>query len=336
MARGSSKRATGSDVVEPVARQGAAYVTRWPAASNAGIWRRAMRAAWRLFADVPADLVLLHDPELLLPALRLRRPVTVWDVHEDTGAALSDKPWVPAAAGRPVRTAVRLLERLAERRFQLLLAEAGYRPRFRRDHPVVPNDAEVQRVVRASAPGRAVYVGRLSRGRGALDLIEVGRLLRGEVAVELVGPADDDIAGALGRADREGVVRWHGFVPNDRALPLLDGATAGLSLLHDEPNYRHSRPTKIIEYLARGVPVVTTPLPAAREVVDQARCGVVVPFEDPVAAAKAVLRLSRSTEERTAMAARGHALAWERYDWRRSGREFSVALEQWVSERAGR
>ena len=43
-----------------------------------------------------ADLMLIHDPELLLalPARR-RRPPVIWDVHEDTAAALGTKPWLP-------------------------------------------------------------------------------------------------------------------------------------------------------------------------------------------------------------------------------------------------
>ena len=62
----------------------------------------------------------------------------------------------------------------------------------------------------------------------------------------------------------QGLLRWPGFVPNDQAMPVGDGALAGLSLLQDEPNFRHSLPTKVVEYMARGVPVVTTPLGPVR------------------------------------------------------------------------
>jgi isopropylmalate/homocitrate/citramalate synthase len=67
----------------------------------------------------------------------------------------------------------------------------------------------------------------------------------------------------LRHAQDEGWLTWHGFVSNDRAMTLIDGSLAGLSLLQDLPNYRHSMPTKILEYMAHGVPVITTPLPAA-------------------------------------------------------------------------
>ena len=67
---------------------------------------RAAKAAMAA-AVAGADLLLVHDPELLLVLPpRRRRPPTVWDVHEDTAAALTTKAWLPrwlrfAAAGRP-------------------------------------------------------------------------------------------------------------------------------------------------------------------------------------------------------------------------------------------
>jgi glycosyltransferase involved in cell wall biosynthesis len=41
-----------------------------------------------------------------------------------------------------------------------------------------------------------------------------------------------------------------------------------LSPLRDLPNYRHSQPTKVLEYLAVGLPVVASDLPGTRQLVD--------------------------------------------------------------------
>ncbi|MDP9183694.1 MAG: glycosyltransferase, partial [Actinomycetota bacterium] len=105
----------------------------------------AARAARRLLQTTSADVVLVHDPELVPWAVRARRrfPAVVWDVHEDTAAALSMKAWLPSPVRRPVAAAVRALARWAERRVHLLLAEDGYRDRFGRQHPVVPNSTPV-------------------------------------------------------------------------------------------------------------------------------------------------------------------------------------------------
>ncbi|MFF9674566.1 glycosyltransferase [Streptomyces eurythermus] len=303
----------------------------------------ALRAARALLAErgPAADVILLHDPELLLalPGTlgRLRRagaaPVTVWDVHEDTAAALAMKGWVPRPLRPPLRAAVRAAERLAERRVRLLLAEDAYQDRFRRHHPVVPNLASPPPGT-PPPPGddRVVYLGQLSRARGALELIALARLLAPAVRVEAIGTADPDVRDALAAADREGVLRWYGFLPNDRALARLSGALAGLSLLHDQPNYRHSRPTKVVEYMAHGVPVVTTPTPLAAELVERHGCGLVVPYRDPTAAATAIRRLAADTGLRLRAARQGRQAAVSELDWHPRAADFVDLLELWAKE----
>jgi glycosyltransferase involved in cell wall biosynthesis len=292
--------------------------------------RRALKAHGK-----NADLVLLHDPELLLAVPRRLRARTVWDVHEDTAAALGAKGWLPAPLRVPLRFAVRRLERRAERRLKLLLAEEGYRSRFRAQHPVVPNTTNVPDTPPAP-PGddRVVYVGQLSPARGAAELIRLAELLRTDgITLELIGAADASVRPLLREAQRTGILRWYGFVPNDRALRMAEGATAGLALLHDSPNYRHSMPTKVVEYMARGLPVITTPNPIAAEIVTQGGCGLVVPFQDPEATAAAVRRLRDDPALRLDMGKRGHEAARAKFHWPEQARLFVAQLEDWASAR---
>ena len=294
----------------------------------------AARAARRLLRRTAADLVVVHDPELVPWAAGVRRRVpVVWDVHEDTAAALSLKAWLPVPLRRPVAGLVRALERWAERRVHLLLAEDGYRARFALEHPVVPNSTPVPAAVPPPDRSVAVYVGHLSRARGAQELVATGRLLRERgcpVQVEVVGHADGPATELLRRAHEAGDVVWHGFLPNAEALRVVEGATAGLSLLHDEPNYRHSRPTKVLEYMARGVPVVTTPTPPARALVEAHGCGVVVPYGDPGAVADAVVALHEDAPRRHALGTAGHEAAKRDHDWNADGARFVEQLRAWA------
>jgi glycosyltransferase involved in cell wall biosynthesis len=293
----------------------------------------ALLAARRaLAAYAPAgDLLLIHDPELLLVLPpRRRRPPVVWDVHEDTAAALTTKAWLPRWIRRPVAAAVRFAERVAERRLHLILADAGYQERFSVTHPVVPNTTYVPAVAAPPSGRRVIYVGLLSPDRGVAEMIALGRLLAPSgVAVELVGPADAAARLALDAAGD--AVRWHGFVPNDVAMAMVDGALAGLSLLRDEANFRASMPTKVVEYMARGVPVITTPLPLAAGLVEKYDSGFVVPFEDPAAARDAVLALDRDPELRDAMARRGHDAALSSLGWPSDAAAFIARLESWAA-----
>jgi hypothetical protein len=81
-------------------------------------------------------------------------------------------------------------------------------------------------------------------------------------------------------------------------------------------------PTKVIEYMAHGIPVITTPLPLARVIVTRAGCGIVVPFGDADATAAALIELAADPERRAALGRAGHRYARERHDWNAVGHEF--------------
>jgi glycosyltransferase involved in cell wall biosynthesis len=281
-----------------------------------------------------ADLLLVHDPELLLVLPpRRNRPPTVWDVHEDTAAALTTKAWLPAFLRPAAAGGVSLAERAAERRLHLILAETGYNARFAGTHPVVPNTTYVpETAAPPSGPRRVVYVGWLSPDRGSAEMVALARLLKPHgIATELIGQAD---AAARAHIEAGGdAVHWHGFVPNAEALRLVGGALAGLSLLRDEANFRHSMPTKVAEYMARGVPVVTTPLPLAVELVEAADGGFVVPFNDPQAACDAILRLDADPDLRVKMGLRAHEYALANLAWAPHAATFVAQLETWAAAR---
>jgi hypothetical protein len=273
------------------------------------------------------DVVIVHDPELLVAALGLGLRNLLWDVHEDTVASIETKDWVPPRARRPMMVAARALERHAERHHELILAEHAYAERFAGEHLVVPNTVRVPETVDRPGCHRAVYLGSVTMPRGAATLVQTGRRLtvarKDRITVEVIGPARDPrTAEALAWAVKSGHLRHHGFVPSDVALPMLDGALAGLSLLQDRPNYRHSMPTKVIEYMAHGIPVITTPLPLARDIVTRAGCGIVVPFGDADATAAALVELAADPERRAALGRAGHRYAREHHDWNAVGHEF--------------
>jgi glycosyltransferase involved in cell wall biosynthesis len=296
----------------------------------------ALRAARTAMAEqaAGADLLLVHDPELLLVLPpKDKRPPTVWDVHEDTAAALTTKAWLPDWLRPAAAEGVKRAEQLAERRLHLILAEHGYNARFAAEHPVVPNTTNVPATAAPpSGPRRVVYVGWISPDRGSAEMVELGRLLKPHgIAVELIGQAD---AAARAHIEAGGdAVRWHGFVPNADALRLVEGSLAGLSLLQNEANFRHSMPTKVAEYMGRGVPVVTTPLPLAVELVEAGDCGFVVPFNDPQGAADAILKLDTDPGLRVEMGLRAHEYALRNLAWPPHAAAFVAQLEAWAVAR---
>lgn len=294
----------------------------------------ALRAARRVLRrEAPRhDVLLLHGPDAALAAVGSTHGVIVWDVHEDTAAALAMRPWLPRPLARPLGTGVRWAEGRAERKWHLLLAERAYSARFRESHPVVPNSPLVPERVPASGRGRAIYVGRLTRARGAEEIADLGRALaqRG-VVLEVIGNADPEVSDVVTRAHAAGWIDWRGFVPNAEALERIEGATVGVSLLRNEPNYRHSMPTKLLEYLARGVPFVSTELPLAVELAASSGAGVVVPFGGVAQACESIIEINDDDRRRQAMADSGRAWVSAYANWSVDGPAFVRQLEEWAS-----
>jgi glycosyltransferase involved in cell wall biosynthesis len=249
---------------------------------NLGAIRLALGPRW--------DLLVVHDPELIpcaLLARALRRCPVVFDVHEDFPAAVYSRTWVPGPLRGGIGRMTGWLLRVAERYLTLTLAEPGYQRLFRGSHPTFPNFPDTSRYPEPrTAPGNeVVYLGDVTIDRGVDIAAEacaaVGAPLRliGRVTPEL-GERLQSIEGADLIID--------GLLPNETALEIVAGASVGLAPLRDLPNYRHSQPTKVLEYLAVGLPVVASDLPGTRTLVEGLDAVVLVPPGDAGALAEGI------------------------------------------------
>jgi glycosyltransferase involved in cell wall biosynthesis len=275
------------------------------------------------------DLVIVHDPELVLWVIavtwRSQVPI-VWDVHEDFVASVADRTYLPRWL-RPILTRVLLtIERIAIRRCHLILAEDSYQDRLGQHLVVsnatwIPEQSDLPEGLRRSQSGlvRVLYAGRISTSRGVVEMIEIARQLAGIAELHLIGEPDADVADLVAEAAAAGIVTWHGYLPNPDAMAEIPGALAGLSLLHDLPNYRGSRPTKLIEYLAHQVPVISTDLPVAAQLVSDSGGGTVVRWDHVVA--DTVAQITQWASDPEAARAQG-----------RSGYQFVRNQHSWQAE----
>lgn len=220
-----------------------------------------MRRGW--------DVLVIHDPELIpigvISRLAKRRPV-VLDVHEDFPATAMTRDWVPEAMRKPLAFVARWVLRAAEMVMDVTLAEDGYRHLFRNEHPVFPNYPDTSHYP-APTHGESsiLYLGDVTVERGAMTAAKASRELG--LPLVFVGRVSEALRSRLEDVDG-GRIHFVGRVSNPKALDLARREGVGISPLHDSPNYRHSAPTKILEYLALGLPVVASDLPGTRQLVD--------------------------------------------------------------------
>ncbi len=274
-----------------------------------GAWRRIV-AAVRLPLRVRSQALLTVDPELAITAWLarpLRRGPWIADVHEDYVAVAADRRW----ARGPVRWLARSLARIATwcaARADVTVVADGYVPPMVARHRVVapnlPARDEIAPVGDPDDAPRAIYVGSVTRSRGLTDMIEATAAAP-PWTLDIVGPVtESDRAWVEARGD--GRVHLHGRLPPEDSWQIAAGAWAGLSLLHDTPAYRDAVPTKLYEYLAAGLAVITTDLPRPAEIVHQAGAGAVV--RTPAECADTLRRWWEDPDE--AAACRHAARAW--------------------------
>lgn len=275
---------------------------------NLSALRQCLRSAW--------DVLVVHDPELLpaamLARLRRRRPV-VFDVHENIPATALTRAWVPDRMRRPLARALGILLRFAESSLVVTLAEEAYSSLFKGDHVVFPNYPDTSRYPEpAPGDGSVVYLGDVTIERGANVTVDAANLHGRQVV--FVGRVTSELETRLrNRATDPSKLEFTGLLSNPEAIKRIRKAGVGIAPLLDTPNYRHSLPTKVLEYLAVGLPVVASDLPGTRRLAEGLEAVELVPPNDPRELADPIERSLDPRVREKAVAQAG--MIRERFRW---------------------
>lgn len=279
-------------------------------------------AALRTPVRARGRVLISLDPDAAIGcaiATPRRRRGFVSDVHEDYVLLLHDRDWARGPAGAIARLLLRIAD-VANRRADLVVVAdehigAGI-PGRRLVVRNLPVRAHLPDVGTRDREPRAIYVGDIRRSRGLVAMLEA--LERAPAwTLDLVGPvaaADESwlLQWQQNHPDVDARIRWHGRLPPRRAWQLAAGAWAGFSLLEPTRAFVEAMPTKVYEYLACGVPVITTSLPRPAVLVEQSGAGAVA--DDPDEVARVLTRWSTDPREHDRV--RDRAI-----DWSHEGRD---------------
>lgn len=307
---------------------------RVPRSRRPLLWRTIARLA----LETDADIFHIHDPELLMvtPWLRRRtgRP-TIYDIHEANADFIAVKDYLPAFVRRPLAGTFRQLEpRLARGESGLIFADDAIAAdfigfggpkmtlfNFPGDDLITSGVAEI--ADREQREPVVLYLGGLEPNRGARLMIaafdevltrmpEARLLIVGHfMPPELEAEVQADVA-ARGITH---AVTITGRVPFEQIGRYLQRASLGWVSWQAVPKNQKNIPTKLFEYMAFGLPVVTSDLPSTRPFVEQGINGLLVDAADSSAHAAALLQLLRSPDDAAAMGRAGRQLVETRYNW---------------------
>jgi glycosyltransferase involved in cell wall biosynthesis len=125
------------------------------------------------------------------------------------------------------------------------------------------------------------------------------------------------------RARYPGNVTFHGVMTGDEKFLVLAGADV-LVL----PSYSEGFPMTILEAMAVGLPIVTTPVGALGEILRDRVNGLFVPIGEPAAVADRLLRLIDDPEQRRAMGQRNYREVRDRFPVERAAGALGDLFEE--------
>jgi glycosyltransferase involved in cell wall biosynthesis len=277
----------------------------------------------------PADLYHLHDPELIPCGLLLRflGKKVVLDIHENVAEDIFDKPWIPAK--KILYACFHFFEKKAVKRFPIILAEHSYEPRYKKmgadfttvlNYPDLPFFAPFAENVNRKT-NRIFYMGILLESRGLQQVAEAlyilkkqGHLLQFDVVGELYSSLEKQLHALPFWGEVSEQIQFHGRLTLEKGYAISRNAAVGMCIIQPMKNSVGSYPTKMFEYMAIGLPQVTSDFPLYRSVVEENDVGICVNPSNPSEIAAAILSVLQHLEQAENMQQNGLQAA-HKYPW---------------------
>jgi len=299
---------------------------------------RMTRTVWSAFwkaLRLKAGLYHLHDPELLPVGLLLRAwgKHVIYDVHEDVPKDVLSKPYLPLWSREIVGRAAKLAEDVAVGYLSAVVAATpSIYKRFHtmntrtvmvRNFPIPEELSNGHSMLWCKRDSAVAYIGGITGLRGIREMIRAMGLLPDalDAKLEIAGNATyGDSLDDLPTLPGWNRVCYRGYLDGAGIAELLGRVRAGLVLFHPAPNHVEAMPMKLFEYMAAGIPVIASTFPAWREIVEEARCGLLVDPLKPQEIAEAMQYLLMHPNEAEEMGRRGMRAVQETYNWKTQAR----------------
>jgi hypothetical protein len=209
----------------------------------------------------------------------------------------------------------------------LILAEAYYSERFPfgtkiLNYPISQLKSSTgPKINKDNDKPRLLYTGGVTIDRGALIHANIVNL-KSNIEVWSVGKCSkglaDKIYGVAGEQSERLHIEGVGYhVPHQRILEYyaIHKWTAGLAIFPPTKHYIRKELTKLFEYMAAAIPIISSNFSTWKQIVEGEQCGICVDPLDPKEISVAIQFIVEHPAEAEQMGKNGLRAVEERYNW---------------------
>lgn len=278
--------------------------------------------------ELDCDLYHLHDPELIPIGLKLKKlgKKVIFDVHENIALQIINKDFIPKIFRSLVSKIYRKYEISSLKKFDaLILAENSYLDYYshlNKKVEVILNMPDLTLLKNfknfTRKKNEIFYIGSISNKRGfdvTIDALKILKKNFPEIVVHFVGPHQNNSINSKNLKEIDKNLKFYGTLPLNKGLEYSKNAKVGLSILKPIPNYITSYSTKIFEYMAIGLPVVTSNFKLYKEIVEKYDCGFCVDPFDSHELAKIIELIFSNPLKVKQMGMNGAKIVEEKFNW---------------------
>jgi len=271
-----------------------------------------------------ADVYHLHDPELLRIALKLKRKgkTVIYDAHEDLPRQIISKAYIPKLFRKIIASIIEKYENSRVRKLDgAITATPFIRDRFIKvnantiDINNYPLIEEIDFIEQSwTDKNRSVcYIGGLTEIRGIKELVLAAGIA--DIQIEVAGELSESLKTKLQSLNGWKNIKLHGYISRKESMTLKAKSMAGVVTFLKAENHINAQPNKIFEYMASGIPVISSNFELWKQIVEKNECGICVDPSDPNEIAKAIIFVVDNPEAAKKMGENGIRLVKEKYNW---------------------
>ena len=286
--------------------------------------------ALRIARQQKADIYHIHSPELLPVALLLKLSTgkkIIYDVHEDFPRDFLTKEWIPKVLRKIISETFAGFEKICCRYIDYIIpATESIAEHFPLPNKEIINNypfiALVQEDVRShlerKSKNRLVYAGDLSAERGVRELIQSLGFIdkKYNPRLSLIGRySNSAFQREIEKIDSFRLVDYFAWMPFSEVIDRYKESDIGMLLYLPRPNHISAMPNKLFEYMALGLPIISSNFPLWKKIVEGNGCGITVDPLKPREIGRAIGELLGNEKLRVQMGQNGRRAVREKYNW---------------------